>query len=59
MIRVSPQGKTLEVRGLRPSDNRDFEALARQFTASIDWHPATKDSRPVMGWTPWEFRKVR
>ena len=59
LIRVSPQGKTLEVRGLRPSDNRDFEALVRQFAAGIDWHPATKDGRPVMGWTRWEFRPAR
>ena len=59
LIRVSTQGKTLEVRGLRPSDNREFEALARQFAAGIDWHPATKDGVPVMGWTPWEFRPVQ
>jgi hypothetical protein len=59
LIRVSTQGKTLEVRGLRPSDNREFEALARQFAAGIDWHPATKDGLPVMGWTQWEFRPVQ
>jgi predicted Ser/Thr protein kinase len=59
LIRVSTQGKTLEVRGLRPSDNREFEALARQFAAGIDWHPATKDGVSVMGWTPWEFRPVQ
>jgi len=59
LVRVSPEGKTLEVRGLRPSDNRDFEALARQFAVGIDWRPATKDGQPVMGWTPWEFRPVQ
>ncbi len=59
LIRVSREGKTLEVRQRRPSDSDDFEALARQFATGIDWHPATKDGRPVMGWTPWEFRAVR
>ena len=59
LIRVSPEGKTVEVRSRRPSDNPEFEALAREFAAGIDWHPATKDGRPVGGWTPWEFRPVR
>lgn len=59
MVRVSPNGQTMEVRELRPSDNPEFESLARRFAANTDWHPATKDGRPVAGWTPWEFRPVQ
>jgi serine/threonine protein kinase len=59
LIRVSETGRTLEVRRLRPSDRRDFEVMARQFAAAVEWRPATKDGRPVVGWTPWEFRPVK
>lgn len=59
LIRVSAAGKTLEVRSLRPSSRREFEVLARDFAANVDWQPATKDGRAVAGWTPWEFRPVQ
>ena len=59
LVKVSAGGKALEVRALRPSNNDDFEALARRFAASIDWHPATKGDRPVTAWTQWEFRPAR
>ena len=59
LIRVSARGKTLEVRALKPSDRREFEVLARDFAANVDWRPATKDGRAVAGWTPWEFRPVQ
>jgi serine/threonine-protein kinase len=55
LIKVSPEGKSLEVRPFNPSNDAAFERLARQYAATMEWRPATKDGNPVMGWTQMAF----
>jgi hypothetical protein len=59
LVHVRKDGSVAEVRGLRPSDVRVFEAAARGFAQSLSWQPATKGGVPVDAWTPWEFSAVR
>jgi serine/threonine-protein kinase len=59
LIHVRQDGGVAEVRSLRPSDVRVFEAAARGFARSLKWSPATKGGVPVDAWTPWEFTAVR
>ncbi len=54
-IKVSPEGRTLDVRRLRPSDDEAFEVTARDFAWSLTWHPALKDGAPVEAWTQMIF----
>lgn len=54
-IRVSADGKSLEVRTANPSNDPTFEAAARQYALQVDWNPATKDGTPVEAWTQWQF----
>jgi serine/threonine protein kinase len=59
LVKVSAEGRPLEVKGLRPSNDLKFEALARQFAANTSWAPAMRDGAPVEGWTTWAFTPVR
>ena len=59
LVKVSADGHPLEVRGLRPSTDLKFEALARQFAANTSWVPAMRDGEAVEGWTSWAFSPVR
>ena len=59
LVRVSVDGHPLEVRGLRPSNDLQFEALARAFAANTSWTPAMRDGMAVEGWTSWAFTPVR
>ena len=59
LVHVTKDGSVAEVRGLRPSDVRVFEAAARGFAQSLSWQPATKGGVPVDAWTPWEFSPIR
>jgi hypothetical protein len=59
LVKVSADGHPLEVRGLRPSNDLKFEALARQFAANTSWVPAMRDGEAVEGWTSWAFSPVR
>ena len=59
LVRVSVDGHPLEVRGLRPSNDLQFEALARAFAANTSWTPAMRDGIAVEGWTSWAFVPVR
>jgi serine/threonine-protein kinase len=54
-IKVSPEGRTLDVRRLRPSNDEAFEVTARDFAWSLTWHPALKDGAPVEAWTQMIF----
>ncbi len=58
LVRVSGDGHPLEVRGLRPSNDLKFEALARQFAANTSWVPAMRDGEAVEGWTSWAFSPI-
>jgi serine/threonine-protein kinase len=55
LIKVSADGKTLQVRPFNPSNDAAFEKLARAYAATMEWHPATKSGTPVEGWTQMAF----
>ncbi len=59
LVRVSVDGHPLEVRGLRPSNDLQYEALARAFAANTSWSPAMRDGVAVEAWTSWAFTPVR
>ena len=59
LVKVSADGHPIEVKGLRPSSDLQFEALARAFAANTSWVPAMRDGAPVEGWTSWAFSPVR
>jgi hypothetical protein len=54
-VKVSVEGRTLDLRRLRPSDDSTFERAARDFVWSVTWHPALKDGAPVEAWTQMLF----
>ncbi|HET8621987.1 MAG TPA: serine/threonine-protein kinase, partial [Gemmatimonadales bacterium] len=55
-VRVSPEGKTLEVRPFRPSNDAAFERDVRAFAMELAWQPAVKGGSPVEAWTQMIFR---
>ncbi len=55
-VKVSVEGKTLEVQGLRPSNDGAFERDVRAFANGMAWYPATKGGAPVEAWTQMIFR---
>jgi serine/threonine protein kinase len=55
-VRVSPEGKTMEVRGFRPSNDTAFERDVRAFATDLAWQPAVKGGAPVEAWTQMIFR---
>ncbi len=59
LIHVRADGSVAEVRELKPSNVRLFEAAARRLAQTITWNPATKRGIPVDAWTPWEFSPQR
>jgi hypothetical protein len=54
-VKVSAEGRTLDLRRLRPSDDSTFERAARDFVWTVAWHPALKDGAPVEAWTQMLF----
>jgi hypothetical protein len=54
-VKVSAEGRTLDLRRLRPSDDSTFEHAARDFVWTVTWHPALKDGAPVEAWTQMLF----
>ncbi|MGE0354439.1 MAG: protein kinase [Gemmatimonadales bacterium] len=54
-VNVSPEGQTLDVRRHTPSNDPVFERLAESYARTMAWHPATKDGKPVAGWTQMAF----
>jgi hypothetical protein len=54
-VKVSPDGRTLDLRRLRPSNDPTFERAARDFVWTVTWHPALKDGAPVEAWTQMLF----
>ncbi|HXE58105.1 MAG TPA: energy transducer TonB, partial [Gemmatimonadales bacterium] len=54
-VRVSPDGRTLEVQPRTPSNDPAFERLAQEYALKVRWEPATRGGRPVEGWTQWIF----
>jgi serine/threonine-protein kinase len=54
-VKVSAEGRTVDIRRLRPSDDAAFEQAARDFAWIIAWHPAMKEGTPVEAWTQMLF----
>jgi hypothetical protein len=54
-VKVSAEGRTLDIQRLRPSDDSAFEQAARDFAWTVTWHPALKDGAPVEAWTQMLF----
>ncbi|HEX6668117.1 MAG TPA: protein kinase, partial [Gemmatimonadales bacterium] len=54
-VKVSAEGRTVDIERLRPSDDSTFERAARDFAWSVTWHPALKDGAPVEAWTQMLF----
>ena len=54
-VKVSTEGRTVDVARLRPSDDPGFERAVRNFVWSLTWHPAVKDGAPVEAWTQMLF----
>ena len=54
-VKVSPEGRTVDVARLRPSGDVAFERAVRNFVWSVTWHPALKDGAPVEAWTQMLF----
>ncbi|HEX2219903.1 MAG TPA: hypothetical protein VHG35_13945, partial [Gemmatimonadales bacterium] len=54
-VKVSTEGRTVDIQELRPSDDPAFERAARDFAWSVTWHPALKEGAPVEAWTQMLF----
>jgi hypothetical protein len=54
-VKVSTEGRTVDVSRLRPSNDTTFERAVRNFVWSVTWHPALKDGTPVEAWTQMLF----
>jgi hypothetical protein len=54
-VKVSTEGRTVDVSRLRPSNDPAFERAVRNFVWSMTWHPALKDGAPVEAWTQMLF----
>ncbi|MBA3658253.1 MAG: protein kinase [Gemmatimonadales bacterium] len=54
-IKVSAEGRTVDVQRLRPSNDPAFERDVRGFVWTVAWHPALRDGAPVEAWTQMLF----
>jgi hypothetical protein len=54
-VKVSAEGRTVDVARLRPSNDTAFERAVRNFVWSVTWHPALKEGAPVEAWTQMLF----
>jgi serine/threonine protein kinase len=54
-VKVSAEGRTVDIGRLRPSNDLIFERAVRNFVWSVTWHPALKDGAPVEAWTQMLF----
>ena len=54
-VKVSAEGRTVDIMRLRPSSDPAFERAVRNFVWTVTWHPALKDGAPVEAWTQMLF----
>ena len=54
-VKVSGEGRTVDIRRLRPSDDLAYEREVQNFVWTVTWHPALKDGAPVDAWTQMLF----
>ncbi|HEX6106438.1 MAG TPA: protein kinase [Gemmatimonadales bacterium] len=58
-VKVSAEGRTVDVQRLRPSDDAEYERAVRNFVWTVTWHPAIKGGSPVEAWTQMLFPPQR
>jgi serine/threonine protein kinase len=58
-VKVSSEGRTVDMMRLRPSNDPAFEREVRNFIWTVTWHPAVKDGAPVEAWTQMLFPPAR
>ncbi|MBA3260398.1 MAG: protein kinase, partial [Gemmatimonadales bacterium] len=54
-VKVSAEGRTVDVQRLRPSNEAEFERAVQDFVWTLTWHPALKAGAPVEAWTQMLF----
>jgi serine/threonine protein kinase len=54
-VKVSAEGRTVDIMRLRPSNDPAYERAVRNFVWTVTWHPAVKDGAPVEAWTQMLF----
>jgi hypothetical protein len=54
-VKVSAEGRTVDIMRLRPSNDPAFERAVRNFVWTVTWHPALKDGAPIEAWTQMLF----
>ncbi|HEX3233325.1 MAG TPA: protein kinase [Gemmatimonadales bacterium] len=54
-VKVSVEGRTVDVKSIRPSNDTTFERAVRNFVWTVSWHPALKEGAPVEAWTQMLF----
>ena len=54
-VKVSAEGRTVDIRRLKPSDDPAYEREVQNFVWTVTWHPALKDGAPVEAWTQMLF----
>jgi serine/threonine protein kinase len=57
-VKVSVEGRTVDIKPMRPSDDSTFERAVRDFVWAVTWHPALKAGAPVEAWTQMLFPPV-
>jgi serine/threonine protein kinase len=58
-VKVSSEGRTVDIMRLRPSNDPAYEREVRNFVWTVTWHPAVKDGAPVEAWTQMLFPPAR
>jgi hypothetical protein len=58
-VKVSAEGRTVDLMRLRPSNDPAYEREVRNFVWTVTWHPAVKDGAPVEAWTQMLFPPAR
>jgi serine/threonine protein kinase len=58
-VKVSAEGRTVDIMRLRPSNDPAFEREVRNFVWTVTWHPALKDGAPIEAWTQMLFPPAR
>jgi len=58
-VKVSAEGRTVDIMRLRPSNDPAYEREVRNFVWTVTWHPAVKDGAPVEAWTQMLFPPAR
>ncbi len=58
-VKVSAEGRTVDIQRLRPSNDLEYERAVRNFVWTVTWHPALRGGSPVEAWTQMLFPPQR